>query len=125
MLEGLLPTLDTFEQAKGMVKTDSEEAQKVADSYQGVYKNLLQALSGFGLTPVQTEGVQFDPETMEAIMRQPNEEMEDGAVVQEFRMGFMLDEKLLRPAMVAVCVNESAEGASEDTDDSASEEKKE
>ena len=123
MLEGLLPTLDTFEQAKGMVKTDSEEAQKVADSYQGVYKGLLQALSGFGLKPVQTEGVQFDPETMEAIMRQPNEEMEDGAVVQEFRMGFTLNETLLRPAMVAVCVNESAEGTAADLGDSASQEK--
>eukprot|EP00793_Prasinoderma_coloniale_P006040 PRCOL_00004514-RA len=113
IIDGLLPTIDTFEQAKGMVNTESEEAAKVNDSYQSVYKGLLASMEKFGLEVVKTDGVQFDPETMEAIMRQPTDEMEDNAVFQEFRKGFSLDGTLLRPAMVAVAVNEAAPAAGE------------
>lgn len=47
-------------------------------------------------------GTPFDPEFHEAIMREPNNEVPDGTVLQEFRKGFKIGDKLLRPAMVQV-----------------------
>lgn len=47
-------------------------------------------------------GEPFDPNVHDAIMREPNEEVPDGTVLEEFRKGFRLGETLLRPAMVKV-----------------------
>lgn len=47
-------------------------------------------------------GSPFDPEVHEAIMREPNDDVPDGTVLEEFRKGFRLGETLLRPAMVKV-----------------------
>jgi hypothetical protein len=47
-------------------------------------------------------GSPFDPNVHEAIMREPNDDLPDGTVLEEFRKGFRLGETLLRPAMVKV-----------------------
>jgi molecular chaperone GrpE len=57
---------------------------------------------GFGLEVVPGAGAPFDPEVHEAIMREESNDVEEGTVLQEFRKGFRLGDKLLRPAMVKV-----------------------
>ena len=55
-------------------------------------------------TPALLAGVgsPFDPNVHEAIMREPNDDVADGTVLEEFRKGFRLGDQLLRPAMVKV-----------------------
>lgn len=55
----------------------------------------------------QLVGAPFDPETMEALMRQPvTQGFEDGDVVQVLRKGYALGERLIRPALVVVAYDE-------------------
>lgn len=69
---------------------------------QGLYKQFVEFLRGLGVEAVATVGTPFDPNFHEAIMREPNNEVEDNTVLMEFRKGFKLGDKLLRPAMVKV-----------------------
>jgi hypothetical protein len=84
------------------VKAETEAEQKINNSYQSLYKQMVDIMRGLGIEAVPTTGTPFDPEVHEAIMREPNNEVEDGTVLQEFRKGFRLGSKLLRPAMVKV-----------------------
>lgn len=108
IVQDLLPLVDNFELAASQVKTSTEGEEKINNSYQGLYKQMVDIFRGMGLEAVPTEGSPFDPEIHDAIMREETTEVEDGLVMQEFRKGFRLGDKLLRPAMVKVAYNESS-----------------
>lgn len=99
---GLLPMIDNFERAKTAIKTETEGEQKIDNSYQGIYKQFVEAMKNMGVMAVETTGKEFDPNVHEAIMREDSTTVSEGFIVQEFRKGFVLGEKLLRPAMVKV-----------------------
>lgn len=98
----ILPVLDTFSRAKEQLKPESEEAQKVHNSYQGVYKQFLDCLKRVGVVPMQCEGREFDPSLHNAIMREPTQQYPEGIIIQEFQPGYVLGERVLRHAMVKV-----------------------
>ncbi|GAX81060.1 hypothetical protein CEUSTIGMA_g8495.t1 [Chlamydomonas eustigma] len=106
VVTSLLPVVDNFELARTQVKAESEAEQKINNSYQSLYKQFVDFLRGLGVEAVPTVGTPFDPNLHEAIMKEPNAEVEDGTVLMEFRKGFKIGDKLLRPAMVKVSVNE-------------------
>lgn len=99
---GLLPMIDNFERAKGAIKAETEGEQKIDNSYQGIYKQFVEAMKSMGVTAIETVGKEFDPNLHEAIMREDSTAVFEGFVLQEFRKGFTIGEKLLRPAMVKV-----------------------
>lgn len=102
VIEGLLPVLDNFERAKVQIKVETEGEKKINDSYQNIYKQFVEILTSLGVKDVETVGTAFDPMFHEAIMREESTEYEEGIILQEFRKGFRLGERLLRPAMVKV-----------------------
>mmetsp|Transcript_8716 Transcript_8716/g.23386 ORF Transcript_8716/g.23386 Transcript_8716/m.23386 type:complete len:324 (-) Transcript_8716:1685-2656(-) len=110
-VEALLPLVDTFDSAKKNLKLETEEAQKVADSYQGVYKMMIDVFKQLGVEEVPTVGEPFDPEMHNAIMREETDEFEDGIVMENFRPGFKIGDTLLRAAMVKVAVSLSGAAA--------------
>lgn len=84
---------------------------------QGLYKQMVDIMKGLGVDAIDTVGTPFDPEMHEAIMREPNDEVPDGTVIMEFRKGFKMGERMLRPAMVKVSFSEApTEVSSADTD---------
>lgn len=102
VVESLLPVLDNFERAKTQIKVETEGEEKINNSYQSIYKQFVEILTSLGVEAVQTVGNAFDPMLHEAIMREDSSEYEEGIIIQEFRKGFKLGERLLRPAMVKV-----------------------
>eukprot|EP00270_Netrium_digitus_P005578 TRINITY_DN1745_c0_g1_i6.p1 TRINITY_DN1745_c0_g1~~TRINITY_DN1745_c0_g1_i6.p1 ORF type:complete len:367 (-),score=129.46 TRINITY_DN1745_c0_g1_i6:173-1273(-) len=102
VVEALLPMIDNFERAKDAIKAETEAEKKIDTSYQSIYKQFVEVLKGLGVTAVATAGLEFDPMVHEAIMREESTEIAEGFVVQEFRKGFKIGEKLLRAAMVKV-----------------------
>ncbi|KAK1319482.1 hypothetical protein QJS10_CPB04g00599 [Acorus calamus] len=102
VVESLLPVLDNFERAKAQIKVETEGEEKINNSYQSIYKQFNEILSSLGVVPVETLGNAFDPLLHEAIMREDSEEYEEGIIIQEFRKGFKLGDRLLRPSMVKV-----------------------
>lgn len=115
---GLLPLVDNFELARTQVKAETEGEQKINNSYQGLYKQMVEILKGLGVETVATVGAAFDPNIHEAIAREANDDVPDQTVLQEFRKGFQMGDRLLRPAMVQVSFTDKpAETPAAETND--------
>ncbi|WOL08634.1 hypothetical protein Cni_G17387 [Canna indica] len=114
VIESLLPVLDNFERAKTQIKVETEGEEKINNSYQSIYKQFLEILTSLGVEAVETVGRTFDPQLHEAIMRGESTEFEEGIVIQEFRKGFQLGERLLRPSMVKVSAGPGPEKGADD-----------
>ncbi|CAI5980662.1 unnamed protein product [Closterium sp. NIES-65] len=102
VVEALLPMIDSFERAKDGVKAESEAEKKIDGAYQGIYRQFVEVLRGLGVAAVETVGKEFDPNVHDAIMREDSTEFPEGVVIQEFRKGFVIGDKLIRPSMVKV-----------------------
>ncbi|MGG6264428.1 nucleotide exchange factor GrpE [Leptolyngbya sp. AN03gr2] len=98
----LLPVVDNFERARSQIKPQTEGESAIHKSYQGVYKDMVDRLKKVGVAPMKAQGKEFDPNLHEAVMREPTSEYPEGAVVEELMRGYMLDDKVLRHAMVKV-----------------------
>lgn len=110
-VEALLGVVDSFEQASAsLLKGAGDAERRVVEAYDAVYRQLLASFKRLGVESVPGEGELFDPEFHEAIMREPAPEgVADGTVLQEFRRGFRLGNRLLRPGMVKVAYVEDGE----------------
>ncbi len=108
ILEKLLPVLDNFEMAIIAVK-DADPS--VRDGVQMIYDQLLSVLKAEGVEPVDAVGKQFDPNLHEAISQEESDEVEEGEVISQIQRGFILNNRLVRPARVVVA--KAAEGANE------------
>jgi molecular chaperone GrpE len=101
LIKAILPFIDNLERAVN-------HAQKVADTgvlIEGVrltLQQLLQALNKFGLTPFESVGRPFDPAIHEAMLVVETDQHEPNQVMEEFQKGYLLNNRLLRPATVSV-----------------------
>jgi len=101
-LSAILPIVDNFERARQQLKPESEEAQTLHRSYQGLYKQLVDVLKQQGVAPMRVVGQRFDPNLHEAVLREPNDEYEEDVNIEELQRGYHLDGKVLRHALVKV-----------------------
>ncbi|BAU12787.1 heat shock protein GrpE [Leptolyngbya sp. NIES-3755] len=109
----LLPVVDNFERARSQIKPQTEGESAIHKSYQGVYKDMVDRLKKVGVAPMKAQGKEFDPNLHEAVMREPTSEYPEGSVVEELMRGYMLDDKVLRHAMVKVAAPPEDGSASE------------
>ncbi|GFY98079.1 co-chaperone GrpE family protein [Actinidia rufa] len=159
VVESLLPVLDNFERAKAQIKVETEGEEKINKSYQSIYKQFVEILESLGVVPVETIGKPFDPlassrvgsknsfahlmnlikrsvklvQLHEAIMREESTEHDEDIIIEQYRMGFKLGDRLLRPSMVKVSAGpgpakpksveppEAAESGSETGDEGSTE----
>jgi molecular chaperone GrpE len=104
----LLPILDNLDRALGAaseVLRESDEESAAKALVEGVELTLRQfqdALARHGVTPVESLGKPFDPNFHEAVQRVVRDDVPPGTVVIEFQKGYMLHDRLLRAAQVAV-----------------------
>lgn len=100
----LLPVIDNFERARAQLKPESEGEKAIHNSYQGVYKTLVECLKRMGVSAMRPEGQQFDPNFHEAMLREPTNEHPEGTVLEQLMRGYVLGDIILRHAMVKVAV---------------------
>jgi len=117
-LSAILPIVDNFERARQQLKPESEEAQTLHRSYQGLYKQLVDVLKQQGVAPMRVVGQRFDPNLHEAVLREPNDQYEEDINIEELQRGYHLDGKVLRHALVKVSM-----GPGPDKDSQREEEK--
>jgi molecular chaperone GrpE len=98
LIINLLPIVDDFERAFKSLDI-SLSGMTWFDGIQLIYRKTLILLENAGVRPIQSEGQAFDPKVHEAVAHVPGEE---GQVVAEIQRGYMLHDRVLRPAMVAV-----------------------
>ena len=101
-LSAILPIVDNFERARQQLKPESEEAQTLHRSYQGLYKQLVDVLKQQGVAPMRVVGQHFDPNLHEAVLREPSEKEKEDIIIEELQRGYHLEGKVLRHALVKV-----------------------
>jgi molecular chaperone GrpE len=97
----LLQALDNFERAI-QVEADNEQTKSLLQGMDMVYKGLVEALKKEGIEPIETVGKEFDPHLHQAVMQVQDESVDSNIVVEEFQKGYMLKDRVIRPAMVKV-----------------------
>ncbi len=96
----LLPVIDNLELALSHADTDAKDS--LAQGVEMTLKEMKKSLEGFGLSVLDTGGKPFDPAFHHAMSEVERDDLEDKTVVEEFRKGYMLRDRLIRPAMVSV-----------------------
>ncbi|HYY45250.1 MAG TPA: nucleotide exchange factor GrpE [Actinomycetota bacterium] len=112
LIERLLPILDNFEAAI----SHGEGGPGV----ELVYKELRSTLDAEGLKEIEAQDVSFDPAVHDAVESVEKEGIDDTVVTKVYRRGYMLGDRVLRPAMVVVA--RPAESAPEASSNAGSEE---
>ena len=112
-LTAILPIVDNFERARQQLKPDSEEAQTLHRSYQGLYKQLVEVLKQQGVAPMRVVGQQFDPNLHEAVLREPSDEFAEDIITEELQRGYHLEGKVLRHALVKVSMGPGQQNSQE------------
>ncbi|MCB1055864.1 MAG: nucleotide exchange factor GrpE [Acidobacteria bacterium] len=95
-----LPVMDNLERA--LAAGGSYEDLKAGVGM--IHKQMQELLTRFHVKPVEAQGVRFDPAVHDAVMREESEEVKEPTVTAEFQRGYMLHDRLLRPAMVKVAM---------------------
>ncbi|MFM7642577.1 MAG: nucleotide exchange factor GrpE [Cyanobium sp.] len=101
-LSEILPVVDNFDRARQQLTPQSDEAQTLHRSYQGLYKQLVDVFKQLGVSPMRVEGEPFDPNLHEAVLREPSEEHVEDVVIAELQRGYHLNGRVLRHALVKV-----------------------
>lgn len=95
----ILPILDNFK-----IAMNSEENSEDA-FYKGIqliYKQLQETLDSNGVKSIESLGEEFNPNIHHAVFMEESDEYESGKVTEVLQTGYMLKEKVIRPAMVKV-----------------------
>ncbi len=104
VVRDVLPVVDDLERAMAAPGT-LDSNPELATYHQGItliHRQLLDQLRKRNVEPLDVVGLQFDPEWHEAVSDEPADGRPDGQIVAEFRRGYRIGSKLLRPAMVKV-----------------------
>ena len=108
LLRELLSIVDHIELALQAAGGAGSE-KTIADGLGLTLKELMRILEKFNVTPVESTGQPFNPEVHEAILREHSDSLPENAVVREMQKGYMINGRLLRPALVAVAARPAAE----------------
>jgi molecular chaperone GrpE len=115
LIKELLPTVDNLERALGYAVAEEEEAidkDNLAEGVELTFRSLMQTLEKAGVEVIAPEGEEFDPRHHEAMRQIPSAEHPPGTVIEVYQKGYLLRQRLLRPALVAV--SSAAENDSND-----------
>ena len=100
VLREILPIIDNFERAlQAPAEGDVDAYRKGLEL---IHKQMLDMLRKRGVTPIEALGADFDPNLHQAVIQEISSGHREGEVMQELQRGYMLGERLLRPAMVKV-----------------------
>ncbi|HEY2434245.1 MAG TPA: nucleotide exchange factor GrpE [Vicinamibacterales bacterium] len=100
LLTELLPLVDDLERA---LQADSGgSVEGIRKGVELIHRQLVETLRKRGVKPIDALGAEFDPHFHQSVSYEPAAGRRDGEVIEEFRRGYMLGDRLLRPAMVKV-----------------------
>ena len=115
VFEELLPTLDALEKGLESLREvpENSELETYRQGYEFMLQEIRSVLEKFEVTEIPGLGNLFDPNIHEAVLREVTSEHEDGRILDEFRKGYKIQHRLLRPTQVRVAVQPDQEAVSE------------
>lgn len=100
LVTDLLPFLDNLERA--LTHTNHESNKAFVDGVELIYRQVREMLNRYGVRSLETVGTPFDPNFHQAIGFVETSEVPDGHVAEQLMTGYMMHDRLLRPASVRV-----------------------
>lgn len=101
ILSSFLPVVDDLDRALLAIPAD-EATTSWLEGFMLIQRKLAAALDRQGVTSIQAEGQPFDPALHQAVVMADGGDAPAGTILQELQRGYLLDGKVLRPAMVKV-----------------------
>jgi molecular chaperone GrpE len=108
LIKSILPFIDNLERAVNHAEK-VVGTEVLTEGIKLTLQQILQTLNRFGLAPFDSVGMPFDPARHEAMLVVETDQHEPDQVVEEFQKGYLLNERLLRPATVSVSKSPSKE----------------
>ncbi len=103
MIVEMLPIIDNFESAIKMDDDNLEdEVSKFLAGFKMIYSNLVTILNRFDVKAIDGNNKPFDPAYHQAVLTEKRDDLEPGTVIEVLRKGYLLKDKVIRPAMVKV-----------------------
>jgi len=102
-----LNLIDNLERSKQILESDeilkdTDALKKTLEHFEIINKDMVSIFSKNGITPIISIGKKLDPNQHQAMMEIDDDQKEPGTIVQEIQKGFMMKDRLLRPALVGV-----------------------
>ena len=102
-----LNLIDNLERSKQILESDeilkdTKALKKTLEHFEIINKDMVSIFSKNGITPVISIGKKLDPNQHQAMIEIDDDQKEPGTIVQEIQKGFMMKDRLLRPALVGV-----------------------
>ena len=110
VMGSILPILDDFALAIDNIPDEHDNAGWV-EGITLIERKLAKLLESYGVVPIDAVGKPFDPYYHEAFTKRESDEYPEGTVIEELRKGYMLDDTVLRPTLVAVSAGPRGEQA--------------
>ncbi|WP_462412270.1 nucleotide exchange factor GrpE [Neobacillus sp. Marseille-QA0830] len=101
LVTDLLPAMDNFERAL-QIEADNEQAKSLLQGMEMVYRSLADALKKEGVESIEAVGKEFNPHQHQAVMQGEDPNYGSNVVIEEFQKGYLLKDRVIRPAMVKV-----------------------
>ena len=98
----LLPVKDSLEMGLDVARHGNADVEKICEGTELTLNMLANALSKFNVVELNPQGEKFNPEHHQAMALQPSADMEPNTVMVVMQKGYLLNERLMRPAMVMV-----------------------
>lgn len=117
VLEDLLPVLDNLGLGMAAANQPNADVKTIVEGIGMVQTQLKSALEQQGLKEINPAGEAFDAHKHDALSQQPSEEVPEGDVLNVIRVGYMLNDRLLRPASVVVSSGVAKEEEAEEVKD--------
>jgi molecular chaperone GrpE len=102
----LLPVIDSMEMALKHASENASEPQSLINGIENTLRELNRTLEKFGLKSIEALNQPFNPEFHHAVSQAIRSDAETNTVIEEFRKGYIFNEKVLRPSMVVVSKKE-------------------
>ncbi|MCQ2739157.1 MAG: nucleotide exchange factor GrpE [bacterium] len=100
-IKNFLEVIDNFDRGLSAIET-MDDCEKLKECYKLAYKNFQESLTKVGLETIKSIGEEFDPNMHEAVMQTPTDEYKENTIIAELQKGYLLGDKVIRPALVNV-----------------------
>jgi molecular chaperone GrpE len=107
----LTPVLNVFDHFKMAVTAaeQTDDMNVIREGMKMINNEFVKAMEEFGVEEINAVGKVFDPKIHEAVAKEPSDDVEEDVVIKQWRCGYKLGERLLRPATVVVSTGQECD----------------
>lgn len=107
IIKAIIPVIDNLERALESSKENQNAESSIIEGVRMTLSEILKVFESFNVRPIESLGKTFDPGFHQAVMQQKTDDHPDNTVLEELQKGYLMHDRLIRPAMVIVSKKET------------------